>query len=229
MHLAYFPKLFSKSRIPFFILRDRRNNALRKMLHFKRESICPCRFLIISKDKKVFPKNFFVWRDIKNNAWWKVFLLIRENVFVVHFCSYLLRQKSFFGKLFCLKRYQKHCMTKSVSFDKRKLFRHALFLLSLHAKKTNFSNFMGHSIKFLKKARCYFISCLPYGQQSIYREVYILMIKFSDRPDVFLWEAVRWDFSMCLQWETMRNPGRVHLYYMLFASARLTCKPPIMG
>jgi len=206
VHLAYFPKLFSKSRIPFFILRDRRNNALRKMLHFKKESICPCRFLIISKDKKVFPKNFFVWRDIKNNAWRKVFLSIRENVFVVHFCSYLLRQKSFFGKLFCLKRFQTHCMTKIVSFDKRKLFRHALFLLSLHAKKPNFSNFMGHSIKFLKKARCYFTSCLPHGQQSIYREVYILMVKFLNRPDVFLWEAVRWDFSMCLHWETMRNP-----------------------
>ena len=157
------PKIFSKSRIPFFILRDRRNNALRKMLHFKRESICPCRFLIISKDKKVFPKNFFVWRDIKNNAWRKVFLLIRENVFVVHFCSYLLRQKSFFGKLFCLKRYQKHFMTKIVSFNERKLFRHALFLLSLQAKNANFSNFMGHSIKFSKMARCYFTSCLPVG------------------------------------------------------------------
>ena len=133
------------SRIPFFILRDRRNNALRKMLHFKKQSICPCRFLDISKDKKVFRKNFFVWRDIKNNAWRKVFLSIRENVFVMLFCSYLLRQKSFFGKLFCFKRYQKHCMMKSVAFNERKLFRHALFLLSLQAKNANFSNFPGLS------------------------------------------------------------------------------------
>ena len=93
-HLACFPKLFSKSRIPFFILRDRRNNALRKMLHFKKESICPCRFLIISKDKKVFPKNFFVWRDIKNIAWQKVFLLMKENFFVMHFSCYLFMQKN---------------------------------------------------------------------------------------------------------------------------------------